>query len=263
MLLPDKRNHHRPGLRAALKGARETYRHYSGADSDAAHENGTRSEPEPETEQAEEVSEAPLPARVEPDHGGPGDRRRQAGRWLRQRPGPLSARQEKRSLPEPPRQGDPDVVLDVQRLHVDEIELKLDDLKAHVALEAQVLDLLRLDVGVDASLRGVDLSIKGVDAQALLKVRLENLTVILDRVMNTVDRNPELLARLADRIGATLGEVGSSAAQAVGGLGEDAGAVAGQLAESAASAVEDVGGVARVVTPGEPDRVGPSGAGAR
>ena len=133
---------------------------------------------------------------------------------------------------------EPDVVLDVPRLHVDEIDLKLEALTARVALDAHVLDLLRLNVGVDAELRGVDLKIKGVDAEAQLKVRLENLTVILDRVMNTIDQNPQMLQQLTDRLVGTLGEVGSSAAQAVGEIGE--GARAG---------VEEVGGIARALAP--------------
>src|SRR4051812_37753849 len=76
--------------------------------------------------------------------------------------------------PAPVRRDDPDVYLDVPTLQVDEIELKLDELKARVALEARVLDLLTLNVGVDAELRGVDLDIKGVKAEALLKVKLDN-----------------------------------------------------------------------------------------
>ena len=137
-------------------------------------------------------------------------------------------------------------------LHVEEIDLHLDELKARVALDAHVLDLLQLNVGVDAELRGVDLKIKGVDAQAQLKVRLENLTVILNRVMNTVDANPELLGRLADRLGATLQQVGSGAGQAVGELGKGAGTAVGEIGESAGSAVEEVGGIARALAPEMP-----------
>lgn len=70
-----------------------------------------------------------------------------------------------------------------------------------------MLDLLRLDVGVEAELRGIALEIDGVDAEAQLKVRLENLTVILRRVMDTIDANPQILLGLADQ----LGEVGSHA----------------------------------------------------
>ena len=115
--------------------------------------------------------------------------------------------------------GEPDVLLDVPHLHVDEIDLKLDELDARVALRANVLDLLRLDVGIDAELRGVELDIKGVDAQALLKVRLENLTAMVDRVMETIERNPELLLGLTERLGATVGEVSGSAARALTGNG--------------------------------------------
>jgi uncharacterized protein involved in outer membrane biogenesis len=108
------------------------------------------------------------------------------------------------------RRDDPDVLLDIPHVHVDEIDLQLDELKARVALEAHVLDLLRLDVGVDAELRGVALKIAGVDAEAQLKVRLENLTMILRRVMDTIDANPQILLNLADQLGA-VGEAGSQA----------------------------------------------------
>lgn len=115
----------------------------------------------------------------------------------------------------PARPEDPDVVLDIPHVHVDKIDLQLDELKARVALEAHVLDLLRLDVGVEAELRGVALEIDGVDAEAQLRVHLENLTMILGRVMDTIDANPQILQNLADQ----LGEVGTRAAGAIGEVG--------------------------------------------
>jgi hypothetical protein len=192
-----------------LRDARDTYREYSGAA--AAAPNGGK------------------PA--ERDAGTPAN-----ARPAQERPHDPPAR--------PARHDDPDVVLDVQQLHVDEIDLKLDELKARVALEAHVLDLLRLDVGVEAELRGVGLQIKGVDAQALLKVRLENLTVLVDRVMSTIDRNPKILEDLTERLGATLEQVGSGAGQAVGTLGQGAGQAVGSLGEGAGEAVRDIGGSA-------------------
>jgi hypothetical protein len=144
-----------------------------------------------------------LPALVE--------RPRHAAQRLRHRPPETAARHD-----------EPDVVLDVPTLHVDEIDLQLDDLKARVALEAHVLDLLRLDVGVAAELRGVSLQIKGVEAQALLKVHLDNVTQIVDRVMSTVDRNPQILDQLTERIGATLDNIAQGVGPAVEELGTDA-----------------------------------------
>jgi hypothetical protein len=137
---------------------------------------------------------------------------------------------------------EPDVLLDVSRLHVDDIDLKLDALDARVALRAEILDLVRLDIGVDAALRGVALRIDGVDAQALLKVRLENLTAIVDRVLTALDRHPELIERLAASLGATVEQLGTGTATALGELGGGAGA-----------AVPHLGSVAPGGTPAAPD----------
>jgi uncharacterized protein involved in outer membrane biogenesis len=113
------------------------------------------------------------------------------------------------------RADDPDVLLDVPQLSVDEISLEVDDLQARVSLQADVLELLNLHVGVDAAVGRVALTIKGVQAQVLLKVHLENVARILDRVLTTIDHNPELVERL-------VADVGQGAATAVEDLGEDA-----------------------------------------
>ena len=91
------------------------------------------------------------------------------------------------------RDGEPDVLLDVSELRVEEISLEVEDLTAHVSLEVGVLDLLKLHVGVDATLGGVQLTIKGVEAKVLLKVRLDNVARIIDRVFDTIDNNPEIV----------------------------------------------------------------------
>jgi hypothetical protein len=88
---------------------------------------------------------------------------------------------------------EPDVVLDIPKLSVEELDLELDELQARVALDARVLDLLGLHLGADVSLGHVKLGITGVEAEALLKVRLDNLAGILERVMDTVDQTPSLV----------------------------------------------------------------------
>lgn len=90
----------------------------------------------------------------------------------------------------------PDVLLDVPVVKVDRIDFELNDLRARVSLQAEVLDLVKLNVGVDAYLGRVKLVIEGVEAQVLLKVRLDNVTRILDRVLTTIDRNPEIIQSL-------------------------------------------------------------------
>jgi hypothetical protein len=200
MLLPSRKT--RRGLRAALHDARDTYRRHSGADAQS-------SEPAASPKRAE-AAEALLPALA---RNG-----RQAARRLREGSRHAVAGRHQ-----------PDVVLDVPTLHVDEIDLKLKDLKARVALEANVLDLLRLNVGVEAELGGVALNIKGVDAEAHLRVRLDNLTQIVDRVMSTIDDNPQILSGLTEGLGATLAELGDGAGTAVGELGKGAGSAVGAI----------------------------------
>ncbi|KPC69570.1 hypothetical protein ADL35_41675, partial [Streptomyces sp. NRRL WC-3753] len=118
---------------------------------------------------------------------------------------------------------DPDVHLDVPQLHVDEIDLQVEELRAKVSLQAEVLSLLKLNVGADVELSGVELDIKGVDAQALLNVRLDNVAAIIGRVLATIDRNPQILEQITAGLGATAENLGAGAGTAVGELGEGAG----------------------------------------
>ena len=129
--------------------------------------------------------------------------------------------------------GEPDVLLVVPVLKVDRIHLELDDLYAHLSLRANVLDLVKLNVGIEAKLGKVRVDIEGVEAQALAKVRLDHVAAVVDRVMTTIDRNPELL----EGIGKALEDVGSGAGDALG----ETGTGVEKIAEGAGGAVEGVG----------------------
>jgi hypothetical protein len=162
--------------------------------------------------------------------------------------------------------GPPDVLLDVPELRVDLIHFELDDLDAHLAVKANVLNLIKLNVGIDVHLSRVKLDIKGVEAEAVLKARLDHVTAIVDRLMTSLDRNPELvegLSRAISEVGQGAGEavdetgdaakdigkgaegalqdVGQGAGQAVGDVGEGAGDAVGDIGQGAGQAVGDVG----------------------
>ena len=164
------------------------------------------------------------------------------------------------------RVGPPDVLLDVPELRIDSIHFELDDLDAHVALKANVLNLVKLNVGVDVHLSRVKLDIKGVEAELVLKARLDHVAAIVDRLMTTLDRNPKLiegLSKAVSQIGEGAGEavgetgdalkdvghgaestvkdVGKGAGQAVGDVGEGAGHAVGDIGQGAGDAVGDVG----------------------
>ena len=138
----------------------------------------------------------------------------------------------------------PDVLVDVPVLKVDKIHLKLANIDAHVALKAQILDLVSLDVGIDVHLGKLEIDIEGVEAQALLKVRLEHVAAIVDRVMTTIDRNPELVHSLSEAVqdvGAGAGDMVGEAGEAVEDVGEGAGETVPMLGEGAGEAVSQVG----------------------
>jgi hypothetical protein len=135
---------------------------------------------------------------------------------------------------------EPDVLLDVPELRVDEISLEVEDLRARVALRADVLQLLKLHVGVEAELGRVQLTIKGVEAQALLKVRLDKVARIIDRVLTTIDNNPDMVERLIEQVGEATEEIGAGASQALGELGAGAGSTVEEVGTEAGSAVGEV-----------------------
>jgi hypothetical protein len=146
--------------------------------------------------------------------------------------------------------GEPDVLLDVPVLKVEEINLTVEGLRAHVAVLAELADLVKLSVGADVGLDKVELEIKGVEAQALLKVRLEQVRAILDKALTTIGENPEILQSLVRTVDRTVGEVGGTAREAVGeggavsrlteDVGEAAGQAVGQVGQTANQAVGQV-----------------------
>jgi hypothetical protein len=99
---------------------------------------------------------------------------------------------------------DPDVFLSVPNLGVDHIGIKVDNLRAHVELHAKVLDLLELHVGAQVSVETVEIDIENVRVQAILKVKLDKVAEIVDRVMTTIDNNPEILTNLTGGLGRGL-----------------------------------------------------------
>ena len=107
--------------------------------------------------------------------------------------------------------GDPDVLLDVPNLSVDEINLEVENLKAKVSLDARLANLLQLTAGADVGIDKVKLDIKGVRAEVLLKVRLDNVNAIIDRTLTTIDRNPQILERLLTSVDNTVNTVGGVA----------------------------------------------------
>lgn len=138
----------------------------------------------------------------------------------------------------------PDVLLDVPVVKVDEIDLEVDDLRAQLSVMAEVTGMVELSVGAEARLGKVELNIQGVEAQALVKARLDNVSAILQRVMLSLDRNPELLASVGEaveRVGSGAGALLEETGEGVEHIGAGAGDAVGELGGGAGRGVAEAG----------------------
>ena len=87
--------------------------------------------------------------------------------------------------------GEPDLQLDVPSLSVEEIELEVEDLQVHLSIQAELADLVKINIGLDAELGEAKLGIKGVEAQVQLKARLDNVRAIFSEVLASLQHNPQ------------------------------------------------------------------------
>jgi hypothetical protein len=97
-----------------------------------------------------------------------------------------------------------DVILEVPELSVDSIGLTVQDVRAHVSLDANAMNFVQITAGVDVGIRKVQLSIAGVLAEAYLYVDLDNVARIVDRVVLTLDRNPQILTQVLQAVDTTV-----------------------------------------------------------
>lgn len=101
--------------------------------------------------------------------------------------------------------GEPDVFLDVPSLSVDEINLEVEDLRVKVSFQADLADLVKINVGLEAELGRVKLEVKGVEAQAQLKARLDNVRAIFSEVLGSLEHNPRFFREDSGKTDRTAG----------------------------------------------------------
>jgi hypothetical protein len=106
-----------------------------------------------------------------------------------------------------------DVILEIPELSVDSIGLTVQDVRAHVSLDANAMNFVQITAGVDVGIRKVQLGISGVLAEAYLYVDLDNVARIVDRVVRTLDRNPEILTQVLKTVDTTVNAATGQAGQ--------------------------------------------------
>jgi len=102
---------------------------------------------------------------------------------------------------------EPDVFLNAS-VHVGEISIEVLNLTAKINLDAQVLSLLSFNAGVDLSIDRVSLLIQNVTAKVLLEARLENLVLMINDTLNSIDLNP-IIATLGQGLGSIINDTGN------------------------------------------------------
>ena len=115
----------------------------------------------------------------------------------------------------------PDVLLDVPRLEVEQLTIEVNNLQVELALDARLANLLRLTAGASASIDNVKIDIRGVRAQATLIVRLDNVRAIIERTLQTLDNNPQIVTQLLSTVDNAVGTVGgvvNNTVDTVGGV---------------------------------------------
>jgi hypothetical protein len=145
---------------------------------------------------------------------------------------------------------EPDVYVFVPEVTVGELNIDVERLDAHLALRAEVANLVNLVAGVHVGVDKVKVDLKDVKAECELKVRLENTYNILDRTLTTLDENPDIVKGLletADSAVETTGKVGQEATKPGGALSEltsGVGDTLGNLGSSIGDGLSSIAGKA-------------------
>lgn len=113
----------------------------------------------------------------------------------------------------------PDVLLDIPNLSVEQLTIDVANLDVDIALDARLANLLHLSAGAKAHIDQVKIDLKGVRAQATLIVRLDNVRAIIERTLQTLDNNPQIVSGLLNTVNTTVGTVGGVANNAIGTVG--------------------------------------------
>jgi hypothetical protein len=111
-----------------------------------------------------------------------------------------------------------DVVLDIPNLCVERIFLKVDSVTAHIALNAQVSNLLHISAGADVLIGNVDLTIQDVRARALQLVDLDDVVHVVDQTLTFIDNHPEVVDKLTGTLANAGGAVGGVVGNVVGAV---------------------------------------------
>jgi hypothetical protein len=96
----------------------------------------------------------------------------------------------------------PDVEIHVPELDIDRLEITLENLRAHVDVDATIgregNEFLNISVGINARIDSAHILLEDVEAEAHVIAYLDDVRVIVVRALEVLDHHPEILTGLVD-----------------------------------------------------------------
>jgi hypothetical protein len=108
----------------------------------------------------------------------------------------------KKDKPKKNKRNVPDVEIHVPELDIDRLEITLENLVAHVDVDATIgrpgNEFLNISIGVNARIDSAQIVLEDVQAEAHVIAFLDDVRVIALRALEVLDHHPEILTGLVD-----------------------------------------------------------------
>jgi hypothetical protein len=108
----------------------------------------------------------------------------------------------KKKKPKKKKRNVPDVEIHVPELDIDRLEITLENLRAHVDVDATIgregNEFVDISVGINARIDSAHIVLEDVQAEAHVIAYLDDVRVIVVRALEVLDHHPEILTGLVD-----------------------------------------------------------------
>src|SRR5918993_1651652 len=108
----------------------------------------------------------------------------------------------KKNKPKKNKRNVPDVEIHVPELDIDRLEITLENLNAHVDVDATIgrpgNEFLNISIGINARIDSAHIELEDVEAEAHVIAYLDDVRIIAVRALEVLDHHPEILTGLVD-----------------------------------------------------------------
>lgn len=91
-----------------------------------------------------------------------------------------------------------DLVLDAPDLKLEGVHLDIQNLESKISLNVNIGNLVNLEVGVNLKADTLKLELDNIEAETYVRVSLDRIQQIINRTLETIDNNPDILNSLGN-----------------------------------------------------------------